>query len=100
MITKYHQIYVDIYPDKNNPDAQTKNKVEWFIANSMRGETKYATNFLYNLTRSAANGKSTASKIYPNVLPIYWAEISKDAFKSKNKFHHKKFFNYRTSRHI
>ena len=66
----------------------------------MTGETKYSLNFLFNLGRSAANGKSTISKMNQRVLPIYWAEISKDTFSSKNKANQKDRFNYQTSRHI
>ena len=66
----------------------------------MTGETKYSTNYLFNLGRTAANGKSTVSKMYKRVLPIYWAEISKDTFSSKNKANHKDLYNYQTSRFI
>ena len=51
----------------------------------MTGETKYSTNFLFNVGRSAANGKRIISKMYQRVLPIYWDEICKDTFSSKNK---------------
>ena len=66
----------------------------------MTGETKYSTNFLFNLGRNAANGKSTVSKIYQRLLPLYRAEISKDTFSYKNKANQKDFYNYQTSRFI
>ena len=34
------------------------------------------------------------------VLPIYWAEISKDTFSSKNKANQNDLYNYQTSRFI
>ena len=66
----------------------------------MTGETKHATHFLFNLGRTVANGKSTVSKMYQRVLPIYWAEISKDTFSFKNKANQKDLYNYQTSRFI
>ena len=48
----------------------------------------------------AGNGKSTVSKMYQRVPPIYWAEISKDTVSSKNKGNQKDLYNYQTSRFI
>ena len=85
---KNYQIYIDsfsywnITPNENNQIVQ---EVERYIAYYMTNETKYATNFLFNLERFAAHGKSTILKMYLRLLSIYWAEISKDAFSFKNK---------------
>ena len=93
MINKYHQIYVDIFGD----DAE---EVERFFAYSMTGEIRYANNFLFNLGRLAANGKSTITHMYRKVLPLYWTQISKDTFNSKNKSNNKDLYNYQNKRHV
>ena len=103
LINKYHKIYIDIFSDsdKTHEDKnQIMEEVERFIAYSMTGETKYLTNFQFNLGRTAANGKSTISKMYQRVLRIYWAKISIDTFSSKNKANQKDVYNYQTSRYI
>ena len=64
LINYYHQIYVDIFGD----DAK---EVERFIEYSMTGVVKYRTNFLFNLCKAAANGKSTITNMYKVVLPLY-----------------------------
>ena len=66
----------------------------------MTGKTKYATHFLFNLGRSASNGESTISKMYQRVLPIYWAEISKDALSYKTKTNQNDLHQYQKARHI
>ena len=70
-INYYHQIYVDILRD----DAE---QVERFIAYWMTRVVKYRTNFLFNLGKEAANGKSTITNIYKAVLPLYWTKIHKE----------------------
>ena len=71
-------------------NKQIIEEVERLIAYSMTVETKYSTNFLFNLGRTAPYGKSTISKMYQRVRLIYWEEISKDIFSSKNKDNQKK----------
>ena len=56
LINYYHQIYVDIFGN----DAE---EVERFIAYSMTGVVKYRTNFLFNLGKEGANGKSTITNM-------------------------------------
>ena len=93
LINKYNLIYVDII----NDNAE---EVKRFIAYSMTGDIKYTTNFLFNLGRLAANGKSTITNMYRKVLPIYWDQISKDTFNSKIKSNQKDMYKYKTARHI
>ena len=79
-INKYHQIYIDIFSDRNkNPDEnkQIIVNVKRFIAFSITGETKYATNFLFNLGRLAANGKSTISKMYQKIYKYIGLKLVK-----------------------
>ena len=74
----HHQIYVDIFGDYAE-------QVESFIAYSMTGVVKYRTNFLFNLSNKAANGKSTITNMYKAVLPLYLSQINKNTFSIKNK---------------
>ena len=93
LINHYHQIYVDIFGD----DAE---KVERFIVYSMTGVVKCKTNFLFNLGRAAANGKYYITNMYKVVLPLYWTQINKDIFSTKNQANQKEIFKFRNKRHI
>ena len=88
LINYYYQIYVDIFGD----DAE---QVERFIAYSMTGVVKYRTNFLFNWGKAAANGKSTITNMYKPVLPLYWTQINKDTFSTKNKANQKEISKFR-----
>ena len=66
----------------------------------MTGVVKYRTNFLFNLGKTAANGKSTITNIYKAVLPLYWTQINKDTFSTKNKANQKEISKFRNKRHI
>ena len=93
LINKYHKIHVHIYVDYAG-------EVETWIAYSMKGDTFFNTNFLFNLGESAANGESTISHMYQKVLLISWDEISPETFNSKNKNNHKSLNKYQTAKHI
>ena len=99
VINKYYQIYMNIFSDSEN-NKQIIHEVERFIAYNMVGETKYSTNFLFNIGKTAANGKSMISIMYQRVLPIYFAEISKDTFSFQNKANQNDLYNNQTSRFI
>ena len=93
LINKYHQIYVDIFGDNAE-------QVERFIAYSMTGVVKYRTNLLFNLGKTAANGKSTITNMYKAVLPLYWTQINKNIFTTKNKANQKEVSKFRNKRHV
>ena len=88
LINHYHQIYVDIF----NDNAE---EVEWFIAYSMTGVVKYWTDFLFNLGKAAAYGKSTITNMYKVVLPLYWTQINKDTFSTKHQANQKEISKFR-----
>ena len=60
----------------------------------------YKTNFLFNLGKAAANGKSTITNMYKLVLSLYWTQINKDTFSTKNQANQKEISKFRNKRHI
>ena len=61
---------------------------------------KYRTNFLFNLGKAAANGQSTITNMYKVVLPLYWTQINKDTFSTKNQANKKEISKFRNKSHI
>ena len=51
----------------------------------MTGVVKYRTNFLFYLGKAAANSKSIITNMYKVVLQLYWTQINKDTFSTKNQ---------------
>ena len=92
LINYYHQIYVDIFGDNAE-------QVERFIAYSMIGVVKYRTNFLFHLGKEAANGKSSIMNMYNAVLQLYWTQINKDTFSTKNKVNLNEISKFKNKRH-
>ena len=93
LIKYYHQIYVDIFGDNAE-------EVKLFIAYRMTKVVKYRTNFLFNIGKAAANGKSTISNMYNAVLPLYWTQINKDTFNIKNKANQTEISKFQNTIHV
>ena len=66
----------------------------------MTGVVKYRTNILFNLGKAAANCKSTITNMYKAVLPLYWTQINKDTFSTKNKAKQKEISKFQNKRHV